>query len=157
MRTLTIFVFALALFGPFGCGPRSDQTRDAQTVVAHQVAVAANEVLLILADAQQAEGMEAIERVVADGGGRLEAEEALDKVRERWGPVWTAAQTFTAAHDRWASTLEEGKSGAETALAAVTSAFCALRAAAESRSIALPPGWGRVCSAEGAPSTGGDL
>ncbi len=128
-RTLALIVTALGL-GSCACTPAAElQTLGAMTN-------AANALMPSLLDRREADGA----RCFADAGS-AEAEACLDRVGERYAPVWAAARALAEA-DRAA--LEGAGS-----LGAAVRAFCELASSLpEGASLPIPPGV--VCPAGGA-------
>jgi len=127
-RGSTVVLLLLVL--PFvGCGPAAQQT---QALAANSVAVAANTALPMLVEVYDQEGR--IE--IAKSDSRAEAEYRLERVRERWRPIWEGYDAFVAAHGVWATAIEAGTVSPAVA-SEVREAYCALRRAA-AESVALP-------------------
>ncbi len=118
MRWLVIVLALVAL----GCPPSSTQVQArAQAQVANTIAVATNPVLVQLAETYARQGELLIERAKS----RQEAVALLEAHRTRWRPVWAAVDALGAAHNAWATALEQGVSDPASA-AAFVAAWCEL-------------------------------
>jgi hypothetical protein len=113
--TWLLFVLLQAV-GNHGCASSQPQQAAALTAVARQV----NASQTVLLRTYEAEGLAAIQAAAT----REEAEAALRGVRERWRPIWAAVDTFSVAHDAWATSVENGGAFDATELLA---SYCALQ------------------------------
>lgn len=103
----------------------SSATLQVESRVADGVAVAGNTALPILVERYRDEGIDAILAVKHAGGSADEARAAVDAVKARWAPVWTAWDALAAAQDGWATAIEQG-GDASAALGGLKAAYCSL-------------------------------
>lgn len=139
-RLISLFAACFVLFAfcvGMGC---SGTQRQAQSVAASSLAVAANRAYPKLQAAYRAEGDRAIDAAPT----QAEARAALAVVRERWAPVWRAWDAVRLAQDAWATALESGASADDVArtVVALQAAYCGLRAATPGAALAEVPGFG---------------
>lgn len=132
-RLLVLLLLVLA------CSPSALQV---QAQAADAMAKTANAALAAMVIAYQAEGDAAIE-----GASNLDdAHAALAKVRDRWAPIWAAADATRAAHDAWATALEHGTADSDLA-GKLREAYCLMRLVAPA-SVNMPDAPIIPCGAE---------
>ena len=112
MRYLVVLFLSLFLFG---CPSALKQ----QALVANAMAIASNEAIPLLADAELAEGLAAIADAPDADAGRA----ALEAIEEKWRPVWLAVEAFAQAHGTWVDTIE---SGGELSIVVLLDTYCGL-------------------------------
>ncbi len=110
------------------CGPGALQL---QAAAANGMAVAVNAMVTVLETQYQRD----LDAVVDNATSAEEAEVMLRAVRADWLDVWLAIEAYAAAHDAWATALEQG--GAVDVLQLAVS-YCTLRSVLLERDIELP-------------------
>jgi len=115
LHRISLFLVALFAVTLTCCAPRLE----AQT--ANAMAIAANAALPMLVDQYKAEGIEAIDAAASKDQALAE----LAVVRERWRTVWQAWDAVQAAHDAWATSIEQGVGSAKSQ-EAMRTAYCNL-------------------------------
>lgn len=148
MRRLSFRTLLILLLGISTCTPSALQV---QARLANSIALGGNRTLPLLVDAYRSEGLRIIAQAHESGQSRSVAEQRLAAHTDAWRPVWGDCDENTgqcqggawpalrAAHEAWASALEQQISGQPLDLASATQhaqnmqrAYCALRSAVPS-------------------------
>jgi hypothetical protein len=102
-----------------------DFSRQIQAQTANGIANGANAALTILQERYRQEGLAVLTEVHRSGGTEAEARAELQKVIDKWKPIWQAWETLRVAEDAWATAIEQGGDTAAV-LAAMKKAYCGL-------------------------------
>lgn len=116
MRYLLLLLLALCVVSCTGA-------TQLQAATANAIAQGANAALPILVDRYNQEGLRAID----SSKDRVEAEQAVARVKDRWFPVWNAWESLRIAEHYLAGIIESGGDPV-AALLELKAAYCELRA-----------------------------
>lgn len=111
---LGLMALAFSLAGPGCAGPAR------QAAVVDAVAVAGSAAVRLIAAAERADGMRAIEQ----SSSIEDARARLAEVEDRWSDAWAVVDALAVAQDAAARELEQG---GEVDAATLAHAYCALR------------------------------
>lgn len=134
LRKFLLVVWSVLLMA---CAPSA---RQMQAMFVNQVAINANATLPVLLEAYEREGS----RAIAASRSREEALVALERVEQRWKPVWASWESLRVASDVYASALERG---ATPDAAAVRGALCRLLSVSKDVGLPAMPVFSLPCAA----------